>query len=135
VKIEVVDDVIIPDDNKELGVANYYSNQPTEPLPTDEIYVTLTPSNTTLMLGRTLELTAHCFVDGVEDLTKFYLYTITNDDGTTNEYVEKQTLANICTLTAKNVSAYAGKYINIHVNLLGVPTVYYDRKIKLVSLI
>lgn len=133
VKIELVDDEITPDDNLTLGIANYFNNQLIEIPSTDETYVTLTPYDNTLILGRTLELTAHTFTNNVEDLTKFYLFTVTNDDGTTNEYVESSSLANVCTLVANKTPDCAGKIINVHVNHLGVSSIYYDRKIKLIA--
>ncbi len=133
-KIEIVDDQINDDDNIQLGICNYYSNQKSEPTPSTEGWtVSLTPTTEKLMLGRTLELTAHAYNNGVEDNTKFFLYTVTNEDGSTNNYVTTTILTNVCKLVAGTKSTYAGKIINVHCALLGDPTVYYDRKIKLVS--
>jgi len=133
-KIEVVDDgIVVGDDNPDLNIANYYSNQKPQSPSTTGWTVSLTPTTEKLMLGRTLELTAHAYNNGVEDNTKFFLYTVTNEDGTSNNYVTTTILTNVCKLVAGTKSTYAGKVINIHCALLGDPTVYYDRKIKLVS--
>lgn len=128
------DGIPIADDNKDLNIANYYSNQPK---PTDSsngtLTVSLTPSNTTLILGRTLELTAQAFNNGVEDLTRYYLFTVTNDDGTSNNYITTDIRSNSCKIIANNVSSNAGKFINVHVEILGYSSVFYNRQIKLVN--
>jgi hypothetical protein len=133
--LELVDDKIIADDNLDLGIANWGSNQLNAfPDNNSTTTVTLTPSDTTLMLGRTLELTAHAYVNNVEDFTKYFLFTVTNVDGTNNNYVTSSSVDNKCTITASKSSSIAGKYINVRVEILGSPTIFYERQIKLISL-
>lgn len=78
---ELVDDKIIPNDNENLGIADYHNNQVVAEQEQEEGWVlTLTPTDNILYIGKTLRLNAHAFYNGVEDVTEFFNFTITDED-------------------------------------------------------
>lgn len=131
---QITDNIdLIRDDG--TGIADYY-NHKIIPVVNDDVFtISLTPSNTSIMLGRSLELTAHLFNNEVEDLSKHFQFTVTNVDGTLNNYVTVSINNNVCKITSNNIALYAGKYINVYVELVEDPLIHYNRQIKLVSLI
>lgn len=116
------------------GVSDTISIHGDISVPTNYV-LTLTPTDTTLKLGRTLELTAHAFNNGIEDLTRHFNWIITNVDGSTNSYVVATPNDKTCTLVASTSSNYANKYINVKAELSYNSAIFVERQIKLLSLI
>jgi|GEM_PF-4004450 len=72
-EIKVKEDVFCEDDNRELGIANYYSNQ--------TVYTMQLISNpivNLLFTNETSNIVLKCFANGIEDLTP--ILSITNDN-------------------------------------------------------
>lgn len=127
IMMELIDGKLSPNDNIELGIANYYGNIQEELEPKTESYVTLSPDVDTLILGKNVEFTGHYFENDIEDTNKFFKFTVINDDNADIKYTAYNT-----TLLMSAIKG-AGKIINIRVELLGSPLIYADYKIKLIQ--
>lgn len=131
--IKVVMCDIVPDDNIELGVANYFSHQP-EPTPTNETII-ITPSDSTIDRNSTKVFTSSVFINDVENTTERTIWIITNKDGTTTPYCLMTYDNRTCTLVASNVSSAVGKVINLRIVLESNENIYVDKEIVVTSLI
>jgi hypothetical protein len=134
-KIEIEDDEFIPDDNRSLGIANYYSHQaaPTPVLVGQKIIIS--PLDDSIVKGSTKIFTASIYNDEVEDVTSRTIWIITNKDGTYTPYCLMTYDNRTCTLKAGTQSDYVGKVINLRILLEENENVYIDKEIVVSSFI
>lgn len=98
----------------------------------DSRSIVLTPLDTTLKANRSLTLSGMVVNNGVNEAWQAINFTVTNDDGSTNNYVNYTTNGNSITITA---GAVYNKFITIRAYMAALPNIYVDRTIKLISLI
>lgn len=102
----------------------------------DDYEIILTPTNAdTIKIGTSLILEAHAMNNGVEDLTKYFNWYLTNADGSSNTYATIMSNGKTCTIIASSSYSHINKYIKIKAELASDVTVFTERQIKLISLI
>jgi hypothetical protein len=131
-KIELIDDQITSDDNRELGIANYYSHQSPTPI---EDSISISPTDLTINKGSTKVFTATVTINDVEDETAGTVWLLTNKDGTHLPYCTMTYDNRICTLVASNQISYVGKVVVLRIALEDTPDVFIEKEITITSLI
>lgn len=103
----------------------------------DNYNIVITPTDTTLKLSRSIAFTAHAMNNGVEDLTRQFIWSLSNLDGSSNVYttIDVDDLDDsICTITASSLSSVANKYVVLRCSLTSDNTIFTERQIKLINL-
>ena len=100
----------------------------------DNYSISITPSDTTLKISRSLITTSHFWNNGVEVFNQNCIWGLTNSDGTSNVYATLVTNGFDCTVTASSNSSYVGKYIKLRSTLVSDNTKYTEKEIKIVGL-
>lgn len=117
------DDSISSDDNMELGIANYWSNQP-ENIKQDELTnnveykLSLDTEQNNISLGETLNI--QCIVKDNNDkvIDKECTYSICDENGNNIiDYIKLTQSNNVCTLVATTKGKYVGKKFYLVVTL------------------
>ena len=137
IKMELQDDNLIDDDNKELGICNYYSNQPIvindNHVPNSYIYnykIDILPNTNKLILGKKITLTSVVFDNEVQVNNKHFVWSITPNGLASIEYND-----NTCMVTAINLQSAVNKTFTIKVALSDNPSVYTERVFKITNLV
>jgi hypothetical protein len=133
VKVELTDDEITADDNLELGIANWHSNQISENPILEEIVIT--PMDTTLTVAKKTTFNARFFDNGIENLLIHFDWVLTNVDGSSNTYVNISPNNRTCDITPVNSYSAIGKIVNLKVSLTENPTRFVNKQYKIVSLV
>jgi len=133
--IRVKEDVVVEDDNVELGIANYYSNQIIVDTSTADI--TITPLDTNIKVGKSVTYTARFTDDGIENNLVHFNWELSNVDGSNNIYatIVSNYDNKSCTITGANSYSAIGKIINIKISLVENPTRFIEKQFKITSLI
>lgn len=131
-KIEVEDDQFTPDDNRTLGICNYWSNQPTSP---DSETIVISPIDTSIDIGSTMTFTASVFIDGIENNTERTIWLLTNKDGSYLPYCTMSYDNRTCTLVSSPKPEYVGKVINLKVVLENNHEVFVNKEVTITSFI
>lgn len=131
-KIEVEDDQFTPDDNRTLGICNYWSNQPVSP---DSETIVISPIDTSIDIGSTMTFTASVFIDGIENNTERTIWLLTNKDGSYLPYCTMSYNNRICTLVASSNPDYVGKVVNLKVVLESNDEVFVNKEVIITSFI
>jgi len=103
----------------------------------DDYNIVITPLDETLKISRSITLEAHAMKNGVEDLTREFIWEIRNLDGSSNLYASifvDDANDRICVVTAGNIGNIANKYVVIKCSLTSDNSVYVEREIKLINL-
>lgn len=107
----------------------------------DSYSVSITPSDSTLKVSRSLVLTASAMNNGVEDLSKEFIWSIINEDGSSAvKYANISSVnGNVCTITASSLSSVANKYVVVRCELVGIVDVFGNavvgtKRIKIIGL-
>ena len=102
----------------------------------DDYNIVITPLDETLKISRSITFTAHAMKNGVEDLTREFIWEIRNLDGSSNLYASIYVDGDdrICIVTASSSGNIANKYVVIKCSLTSDNSVYVEREIKLINL-
>ena len=102
----------------------------------DNYNIVITPLDETLKISRSITLTAHAMKNGVEDLTREFIWEIRNLDGSSNLYASIYVDGDdrICIVTASSSGNIANKYVVVKCSLTSDNSVYVEREIKLINL-
>ena len=106
----------------------------------DDYNIVITPLDETLKISRSITFTAHAMKNGVEDLTREFIWEIRNLDGSSNLYAsivvdgDNGDNSRNCIVTAGNIGNIANKYVVIKCSLTSDNSVYVEREIKLINL-
>lgn len=133
VEIEIKDGNFVDDDNRTLGIANYWSNQSNNTIPPDEIKIM--PTTTNIGMGKSVTYTASFYDDGVENNSVTFNWVISNVDGTNNVYATITPMNKTCIISVSNSTISVGKFINIRISLVENATRYIDKQFKIISLV
>jgi len=129
-KIELVDDEFTDDDNRELGIANYYSNQPIDISTGNNIIINILPLNTSIVINKSISFTAKVLNNGIEDSTKSVIWSLRNSDESINVYANIIQNGNNCILTA---GLNINKFIKLKCTLDEDNQVYVEREIRITN--
>ena len=95
----------------------------------------ITPTDTTLKLSRSLVLVAKSMNNGVDDLIpRIFVWSISNLDGSSNNYASINVDGEICTILASSLSSVANKYVVVRCELSYDPNIFIERQIKIINL-
>jgi len=101
----------------------------------DNYNIVITPTDTTLKLSRSLVLVAKSMNNGVDDLIpRIFVWSISNLDGSSNNYASINVDGEICTILASSLSSVANKYVVVRCELSYDPNIFIERQIKIINL-
>ena len=116
------------------GIASASITIHSEMVVNDNYNIVITPTDDILKLSRSISLTAHAMKNGVEDLTRHFVWSLSNKDGSSNVYATITQNDNVCVVLANSLSSVANKYVIVRCELTTDNTVYTDKEIKIINL-
>lgn len=120
--IKFKDDSISSDDNMELGIANYWSNQPENVKPDNlvnsiDYTLSLNTAKDNISLGETLDLQCEVYDSDNNVVDMSCTYSICDENGDEVDFIKLSQTDNACTLKATTKGKYVGRKFYLVVTL------------------
>jgi len=100
----------------------------------DNYNIVITPTDSTLKLSRSIELTASAMNNGIVDLTRSFVWSIYNLDESSSIYANITPNDKTCTVLASSSSSASNKYIIVRASLSYDSSIYTEKQIKIINL-